>query len=168
MPQKMFRLSDEQISKLKQAAELRGCTQTDMVRSFIDSLDGDNHDARDTKGDTHRDTQVIHAEPYACHTSEETPAKPPVRDFADDATSAAIAALTEQLAVKDRQISDLSSALVSAQKSVEQAHALHAADKKAALEGPLETASAPPAAESARKTGRWRRLMDAWRGSTAE
>ena len=167
MPQKMFRLSDEQISKLKQVAELRGCTQTDIVRGFIDSLGGDGHDTRDTQGDTrrdtHRDTQVIHAEPYACHTAKEAPDRPPIRDFTDDAASAAIAALTEQLAVKDRQISDLSAALVSAQKSVEQAHALHAVDKQAALADPAEEPAAPCVAESGRKAGRWQRLKDAWR-----
>ena len=104
-----------------------------------------------------------YAEPYACHTPEEAPDSPPIRDFADDAASAAIAALTEQLAVKDRQIADLSAALVSAQKSVEQAHALHAADKQAALAEPAEEHAAPPAEVPGRKVGRWRRLKDAWR-----
>lgn len=158
----MFRLSDEQISKLKQVAELRGCTQTDIIRGFIDSLVGDECDTRDTQGDTHRDTQVIHTEPCTRHTPEEAPDRPPVRDFADDATSAAIAALTEQLAVKDRQISDLSAALVSAQKSVEQAHALHAADKQAALDAPGGSPASSSAGQ-ARKAGRWQRIKDAWR-----
>ena len=53
----MFRLTDEQICKLKNAAELRGCSQTDLVRGFIDSLD---EEPSDTQGDTHRDTQEIH------------------------------------------------------------------------------------------------------------
>ena len=39
MPQKMFRLTDEQICKLKKVSELRGCSQTDLIRGFIDSLD---------------------------------------------------------------------------------------------------------------------------------
>ena len=36
MPQKMFRLTDEQICKLKKVSELRGCSQTDLIRGFID------------------------------------------------------------------------------------------------------------------------------------
>lgn len=46
MPQKMFRLTDEQICKLKNAAELRGCSQTDLVRGFIDSLDEEPSDTQ--------------------------------------------------------------------------------------------------------------------------
>ena len=57
MPQKMFRLTDEQICKLKKVSELRGCSQTDLIRGFIDSLD---EEPPDTQGDTHRDTQEIH------------------------------------------------------------------------------------------------------------
>ena len=57
VPQKMFRLTDEQICKLKKVSELRGCSQTDLIRGFIDSLD---EEPPDTQGDTHRDTQEIH------------------------------------------------------------------------------------------------------------
>ena len=59
MPQKMFRLTDEQICKLKKVSELRGCSQTDLIRGFIDSLD---EEPPDTQGDTHRDTQEIHGD----------------------------------------------------------------------------------------------------------
>ena len=58
VPQKMFRLTDEQICKLKKkVSELRGCSQTDLIRGFIDSLD---EEPPDTQGDTHRGTQGIH------------------------------------------------------------------------------------------------------------
>lgn len=36
MPQKMFRLTDEQICKLKKVSELRGCSQTDLIRGFME------------------------------------------------------------------------------------------------------------------------------------
>ena len=45
----MFRLTDEQICKLKKVSELRGCSQTDLIRGFIDSLD---EESPDTQGDT--------------------------------------------------------------------------------------------------------------------
>lgn len=153
MPQKMFRLTDEQVNRLKTAAQARGCTQTDLVREFIDSLG-------DECGDTQRDTQRDTREPYACHTPENTADTPHIPSNA--AVSAAVEALTEQLAVKDRQIADLSAALVSAQKSVEQAHALHAADKQAVLAEPAAPAGGQTAAVQA--PSRWRRLREAWRG----
>ena len=59
VPQNMFRLTDEQICKLKKVSELRGCSQTDLIRGFIDSLD---EKPPDTQGDTHRDTQEIHGD----------------------------------------------------------------------------------------------------------
>ena len=62
MPQKMFRLTDEQICKLKKVSELRGCSQTDLIRGFIDSLD---EEPPDTQGDTHRDTQEIHGDEWS-------------------------------------------------------------------------------------------------------
>ena len=106
---------------------------------------------------------------YACHTPSHTPenaaSDAPAGGVADDATAAAVAVLTEQLAVKDRQIADLSAALVSAQKSVEQAHALHAADKQAALAEPAANvgdASGQTAAVQA--PSRWQRLKNVLRG----
>ena len=84
MPQKMFRLTDEQICKLKKVSELRGCSQTDLIRGFIDSLD---EEPPDTQGDTHRDTQEIHGV-----------------ERSSGADSPALAALVEQLAVKDAQL----------------------------------------------------------------
>ena len=41
MPQKMFRLSDSEVEKLKSEARRRGCTQTDVIRSCIAQLGED-------------------------------------------------------------------------------------------------------------------------------
>ena len=105
MPQKMFRLTDEQICKLKNAAELRGCSQTDLVRGFIDSLD---EEPSDTQGDTHRDTQEIHGGVQQKETD-----------------SRALTALVEQLAVKDEQIAKLMETVADSTKAVQGAQALH-------------------------------------------
>lgn len=43
MKQKMFRLTDDQIKKLKTVAEKRGCTETEVIRSCIDQLGEDTH-----------------------------------------------------------------------------------------------------------------------------
>ena len=112
MPQKMFRLTDEQICKLKKVSELRGCSQTDLIRGFIDSLD---EEPPDTQGDTHRDTQEIHG-----------------AERSSGADSPALAALVEQLAVKDaqlakkdEQIAKLMDAVADSTKAVQGAQALH-------------------------------------------
>ena len=105
MPQKMFRLTDEQICKLKNAAELRGCSQTDLVRGFIDSLD---EEPSDTQGDTHRDTQEIHGGVQQKETD-----------------SRALTALVEQLAVKDAQIAKLMETVADSTKAVQGAQVLH-------------------------------------------
>ena len=105
MPQKMFRLTDEQICKLKKVAELRGCSQTDLVREFIDSLD---EELPDTQGDTHRDTQEIHGDARS-----------------DGADSRALTALIDQLAKKDEQIAKLMDAVADGTKAVQGAQVLH-------------------------------------------
>ena len=105
MPQKMFRLTDEQICKLKKVAELRGCSQTDLVREFIDSLD---EELPDTQGDTHRYTQEIHGDARS-----------------DGADSRALTALIDQLAKKDEQIAKLMDAVADGTKAVQGAQVLH-------------------------------------------
>ena len=105
MPQKMFRLTDEQICKLKKVAELRGCSQTDLIREFIDSLD---EELPDTQGDTHRDTQEIHGNARS-----------------DGADSRALTALIDQLAKKDEQIAKLMDAVADGTKAVQGAQVLH-------------------------------------------
>ena len=140
MPQKMFRLTDEQICKLKKVAELRGCSQTDLVRGFIDSLD---EELPDTRGDTYRDTQEIHGG---------------VRS--EEADSPALAALIGQLAVKDaqlakkdEQIAKLMDTVADGTKAVQGAQALH-----------HETTQALALESAEQKLSRWQRLKRAWRG----
>lgn len=145
---KTFRIEEETAAHLGELAALEGVTATELLERAI---------------------RAYGSEPYACHTPSHTPenaaSDAPAGGVADDATAAAVAALTEQLAVKDRQIADLSAALVSAQKSVEQAHALHAADKQAALAEPAANvgdASGQTAAVQA--PSRWQRLKNVLRG----
>lgn len=145
---KTFRIEEETAAHLGELAALEGVTATELLERAI---------------------RAYGSEPYACHTPSHTPenaaSDAPAGGGADDATAAAVAALTEQLAVKDRQIADLSAALVSAQKSVEQAHALHAADKQAALAEPAANvgdASGQTAAVQA--PSRWQRLKNVLRG----
>lgn len=140
MPQKMFRLTDEQICKLKKVSELRGCSQTDLIRGFIDSLD---EEPPDTQGDTHRDTQEIHGV-----------------ERSSGADSPALAALVEQLAVKDaqlakkdEQIAKLMDAVADSTKAVQGAQALH-----------HETAQTLALESTEQKLSRWQRLKRAWRG----
>lgn len=145
---KTFRIEEETASQLGELAAREGVTATELLERAIRAYGSEPY-----------------AEPYACHTPENAASDAPAGRFADDATAAAVAALTEQLAVKDRQIADLSAALVSAQKSIEQAHALHAADKQAALAEPAAPAGdAGVQAVVVQAPSRWRRLRDAWRG----
>ena len=158
MPQKMFRLTDEQICKLKKVSELRGCSQTDLIRGFIDSLD---EEPPDTQGDTHRDTQEIHGAerssgaderairlarqmPDTCQTDASTP---------DGGDSAAVAALIGQLAKKDEQIAKLMDTVADSTKAVQGAQALH-----------HETAQTLALESTEQKLSRWQRLRRAWRG----
>lgn len=97
MPQKMFRLTDEQICKLKKVSELRGCSQTDLIRGFIDSLDEESPD-----------TQEIHGD-----------------ERSSGADSPALAALVDQLAKKDEQIAKLMETVADSTKAVQGAQALH-------------------------------------------
>ena len=97
----MFRLTDEQIGKLKKVSELRGCSQTDLIRGFIDSLDEESPD-------THRDTQEIHGD-----------------ERSSGADSLALAALIDQLAKKDEQIAKLMETVADSTKAVQGAQALH-------------------------------------------
>ena len=145
---KTFRIEEETASHLGELAAREGVTATELLERAIRAYGSEPY-----------------AEPYACHTPENAANKPPAGGVADDATATAVAALTEQLAVKDRQIADLSAALVSAQKSIEQAHALHAADKQAALAEPAAPAGdAGEQAAAVQAPSRWRRLRDAWWG----
>lgn len=149
---KTFRIEEETASHLGELAMREGVTATELLERAIRAYGSEPY-----------------AEPYACHTPSHTPEHAadefPAGVVADDAASVAVAALTEQLSVKDRQIADLSAALVSAQKSIEQAHALHAADKQAALAEPTAPAGdAGGQTAAAQAPSRWQRLKNVLRG----
>ena len=149
---KTFRIEEETASHLGELAAREGVTATELLERAIRAYGSEPY-----------------AEPYACHTPSHTPEnaadEPPAGAVADDAASVAVAALAEQLAVKDRQIADLSAALVSAQKSIEQAHALHAADKQAVLAEPAaNVGDANGQTAAAQAPSRWQRLKNVLRG----
>ena len=149
---KTFRIEEETASYLGELAAREGVTATELLERAIRAYGSEPY-----------------AEPYACHTPSHTPEnaadEPPAGAVADDAASVAVAALAEQLAVKDRQIADLSAALVSAQKSIEQAHALHAADKQAVLAEPAaNVGDANGQTAAAQAPSRWQRLKNVLRG----
>lgn len=145
---KTFRIEEETASHLGELAAREGVTATELLERAIRAYGSEPY-----------------AEPYACHTPENAADEPPAGGVADGAASVAVVALTEQLAVKDRQIADLSAALVSAQKSVEQAHTLHAADKQAALAEPAaNVGDANGQTAAAQAPSRWQRLKNVLRG----
>ena len=149
---KTFRIEEETASHLGELAAREGVTATELLERAIRAYGS-----------------LPYAEPYACHTPSHTPEnaadEPPAGGVADGAASVAVAALAEQLAVKDRQIADLSAALVSAQKSIEQAHALHAADKQAVLAEPAaNVGDANGQTAAAQAPSRWQRLKNVLRG----
>lgn len=124
MKQKVFRLTETQVNTLKAVATERGCTETDVIRSYIDQL------------------------------SLRQPEK-------EEHGNEAIAALTGQLAEKDRTIDRLLDALAEsqrvlgeAQEATKAAQALHAAEKQETLS--LESPE--------QKMSRWARLKKAWKG----
>lgn len=97
----------------------------------------------DIQGDTHRDTQEIHGS-----------------ERSSGADSPALAALVEQLAVKDaqlakkdEQIAKLMETVADSTKAVQGAQALH-----------HETAQALALESTEQKLSRWQRLKRAWRG----
>lgn len=68
--------------------------------------------------------------------------------------------LRAQLKVKDKQIADLSQALLNAQQEVRNAQQLHGADKAQRL---IESQPSEQSEQQPKKT-RWQRLKEAWRG----
>lgn len=59
MPQRAFRLSDSEVDTLKRVADERGCSQTDVIRSCIASLD--DEDAGATRPATDTNAEIIAA-----------------------------------------------------------------------------------------------------------
>lgn len=59
MPQRAFRLSDSEVDTLKRVADERGCSQTDVIRSCIASLD--DEDTCATRPATDTNAEIIAA-----------------------------------------------------------------------------------------------------------
>lgn len=78
------------------------------------------------------------------------------RETGNNGDGEAMAAIMEQLAVKDDQIASLGRALEAAQETARAAQALHAANVQRAA---LEDANRKQARGS-----RWERVVEAWRG----
>lgn len=99
---KSFRLTNEDVERLRGLSEALGCSQTDAIRRALQMAE----DA--IRGDTERDTASEGAE------------------GADALTRDVVAALVAQLAEKDRQIESLQSSLDKAVDATRGAQALHA------------------------------------------
>ena len=84
--------------------------------------------------------------PDKCQTNASTP-------DGDENAPTALAALVEQLAVKDAQIAKLMDAVADSTKAVQGAQALH-----------HETAQTLAIESAEQKENRWQRLRKAWRG----
>lgn len=136
----MFRLTDEQADRLKTVAKLRGCTQTDIVRGFIDSLSAEDAPAAGCEGEIHE-----------CSSTE---------IHADTRDQAVISALVGQLAVKDAQLAEkdeqiakLMDTVAESTRAVRGAQALH-----------HEMAQTLAIESTGQRKSRWSRLVEAWRG----
>lgn len=106
MKQKMFRLTDDQIRKLKSFAEEQGCSESDVIRSCIEQL------GRDTQPDTHDRAE---------------------NDTAIECLAEQLKEKDAQISRKDEEIGRLLDALVASQEATQAAQALNAAEKRAAL-----------------------------------
>lgn len=109
---KTFRIDEEIASELEKQSKEQGTTQTEFVEQAVQGAI----------------QSAIH-QPYRSHTQKSTENGIPKEVYED---------LRRQLEIKDKQISDLSSALVAAQQSVAGAQALHGADVAAALAAPSQ------------------------------
>lgn len=99
---KSFRLTKEDVDRLRRLSEAMGCSQTDAIRRALQTAE----DAM--QSDT------------GCDTPGDTP------DGADDLTHDVVAALMDQLREKDRQIGSLQESLDKALDAARGAQALHA------------------------------------------
>lgn len=104
---KSFRLTKEDVDRLKRLSKAMGCSQTDAIRRALQT----EEDA--IQSDT------------ACDTPSNTP------DGADALTRDVVAALMDQLREKDRQIGSLQESLDKALDAARGAQALHAREVSA-------------------------------------
>ena len=121
-----YRIEQETADKIAEISESEGKTATEVVEAAI-----------------HVYFSEKYTEKYAGNTSNQ----------ADKADSTALAALVEQLAVKDAQIAKLMDTVADSTKAVQGAQALH-----------HETAQTLAIESAEQKESRWQRLKKAWRG----
>ena len=121
-----YRIEQETSDRIAEISESEGKTATEVVEAAIHAYFSEKY-----------------AEKYAGNTSNQ----------AESADSTALAALVEQLAVKDAQIAKLMDTVVDSTKAVQGAQALH-----------HETAQTLAIESAEQKESRWQRLKKAWRG----
>ena len=121
-----YRIEQETADRIAEISESEGKTATEVVETAI-----------------HVYFSEKYTEKYAGNTANQ----------AESADSTALAALVEQLAVKDAQIAKLMDAVADSTKAVQGAQALH-----------HETAQTLAIESAEQKESRWQRLKKAWRG----
>lgn len=121
-----YRIEQETADRIAEISESEGKTATEVVEAAIHAYFSEKY-----------------TEKYAGNTSNQ----------ADKADSTALAALVEQLAVKDAQIAKLMETVADSTKAVQGAQALH-----------HETAQTLAIESAEQKESRWQRLRKAWRG----
>lgn len=122
-----------------------------------------NQVAKDAKGKWKLDESTLSLiyEYYQVNKGESSESKSETACASSESVlSAALQAevdyLREQIAIKDKQIADLSTALLNAQKEVTNAQQLHGVEKAEKL---LESTE-----RKEERKPRWQRLKEAWRG----
>ncbi len=121
-----YRIEQETADRIAEISESEEKTATEVVEAAIHAYFSEKY-----------------AEKYAGNTSNQ----------AESADSTALAALVEQLAVKDAQIAKLMDTVADSTKAVQGAQALH-----------HETAQTLAIESAEQKESRWQRLKKAWRG----
>ena len=121
-----YRIEQETADRIAEISESEEKTATEVVEAAIHAYFSEKY-----------------TEKYAGNTSNQ----------AESADSTALAALVEQLAVKDAQIAKLMDAVADSTKAVQGAQALH-----------HETAQTLAIESAEQKESRWQRLKKAWRG----
>ena len=121
-----YRIEQETADRIAEISESEGKTATEVVEATIHAYFSEKY-----------------TEKYAGNTVSQ----------AESADSTALAALVEQLAVKDAQIAKLMDAVADSTKAVQGAQALH-----------HETAQTLAIESAEQKESRWQRLKKAWRG----
>mgnify|MGYP004558860389 CR=1 FL=1 len=121
-----YRIEQETADRIAEISESEEKTATEVVEAAIHAYFSEKY-----------------TEKYAGNTSNQ----------AESADSTALAALVEQLAVKDAQIAKLMDTVADSTKAVQGAQALH-----------HETAQTLAIESAEQKESRWQRLKKAWRG----